>query len=71
MKDKKSFDMITHLKEIYAKNERELRYEVFQALNSCMIVKGASVSAHLLKMKSYIEQLEELESGFIKEKQRT
>ena len=55
-----AYDMIFNLKEMFQKQARQERYETTKALHSCKMAEGASVSAHVLKMKGYIEHLDRL-----------
>ena len=55
-----AYEMATHLKEMFQQQARQERYETTKALHSCKMVEGGSVSAHVLKMKGYIDHLERL-----------
>ena len=55
-----AYEMATHLKEMFQQQARQERYETTKALHSCNMVEGGSVSAHVLKMKSYIDHPERL-----------
>ena len=55
-----AFDMIVKLKETFQQQARQERYDTTKALHSCKMAEGASVSAHVLKMKGYIEHLDRL-----------
>ena len=60
MEDMEAYDMIVHLKEMFQEQARHERFVVTKELNSCKMDLGSSVSAHVLKMKSYIDRLEKL-----------
>ena len=55
-----AYDMIFNLQEMFQQQARQERYETTKALHSCKMAEGASVSAHVLKMKGYIEHLNRL-----------
>ena len=55
-----AYDMIFNLKEMFQYQARPERYESTKALLSCKMAEGASVIAHVLKMKGYIEHLDRL-----------
>ena len=55
-----AFDMIVKLKETFQQQARQERYDTTKALHSCKMAEGAPVSAHVLKMKGYIEHLNRL-----------
>ena len=60
LENMEAYDMIFNLKEMFQKQARQERYETTKALHSCKMAEGASVSAHVLKMKGYIEHLDRL-----------
>ena len=55
-----AYDMIFNLKEMFQQQARQERYETTKALHSRKMAEGALVSAHVLKMKGYIEHLDRL-----------
>ena len=55
-----AYEMIVHLKEMFQQQARQERFETTKALHSCKMAEGASVSAHVMKMKGYIDHLERL-----------
>ena len=55
-----AYESATHLKEMFRQQSRQERYETTKALNSSKMAEGGSVSAHVLKMKGYIDHLEGL-----------
>ena len=55
-----AYKMAAYLKEMFQQQARQERYETTKALHSCKMAKGGSVSAHVLKMKGYIDYLERL-----------
>ena len=46
-----AYDMIVKLKETFKQQALQERYDTAKALYSCKMAEGASVSAHVLKMK--------------------
>ena len=55
-----AYHMIRLLQKMFQEHSRIERYETSQALYSCKMVEGASVSAHVMKMKRYIDHRERL-----------
>ena len=55
-----AFDMMRHLKEMFQEQACQERFLTMKALNECKMAHGTSVSAHVLKMKGYLDQLERL-----------
>ena len=45
---------------MFQQQARQERYKTTKALHSCKMAEGGSVSAHVLKMKGYIDHLERL-----------
>ena len=60
LENMEAYDMIFNLKEMFQQQARQERYETTKALHSCKMAEGASVSAHILKKKGYIEHLDRL-----------
>ena len=60
LENMEAYHMIFNLKEMLQQQARQERYETTKALHSCKTAEGASVSAHVLKMKGYIEHLDRL-----------
>ncbi|KAD5962114.1 hypothetical protein E3N88_13587 [Mikania micrantha] len=60
LEDLAAFDMITQLKEMFQEQAHHERFETMKSLMGCQMQEGSSVSTHVLKMKSYIDQLERL-----------
>ena len=60
LENMEAYDMIFNIKEMFQQQARQERYETIKILHSCKMVEGASVSAHVLKMKGYIEHLDRL-----------
>ena len=54
------FDMMVHLKGMFQEQARQERFTTTKALNGCKMTPGTSVSAHVLKMKGFIDQLDKL-----------
>ena len=67
MEDMEAYDMIIHLKEMFQEQAKHERFAVTKELNSCKMAPGSSVSTHVLKMKSYIDRLEKLDTPISKE----
>ena len=61
LENMEAYNMIFNLKEIFQQQAKQERYETTKALHSCKVAEDASVSAHVLKMKGYIEHLDRLE----------
>ena len=57
MEDMTAYDMIQQLKGMFQKQARQERYDTMKQLISCRMQEGSSVSDHVIKMKSYIDQL--------------
>ena len=55
-----AFEMMAHLKEMFQEQARQERFATTKALNACKMTPGTSVSAHVLKMKGYIDHLDKL-----------
>ncbi|KAJ9539406.1 hypothetical protein OSB04_032139 [Centaurea solstitialis] len=55
-----AYDMICQLRDMFQTQARTERYDATRALNACKMAKGASVSAHVMKMKRHLDHLERL-----------
>ena len=55
-----AFDMMVHLKGMFQEQARQERLTTTKALNACKMTPGTSLSAHVLKMKGLIDQLDKL-----------
>ncbi|KAJ0522562.1 putative RNA-directed DNA polymerase [Helianthus annuus] len=55
-----AYEMSEQLKNMFQQQARHERFEVMRSLITCRMQEGTSVSAHVLKMKSFIDQLERL-----------
>ena len=55
-----AFAIHAHLTEMFQGQTCHERFMTIKALNSRKMVSGSSVSAHVLKMKGYIDTLEKL-----------
>ena len=62
-----AYEIIGQLKEMFQEQARLERYATTKAFNSCKMAAGSSVSAHILKMKSYLDHLEKLGSPISQE----
>ena len=56
-----AFEIMTCLKEMFQEQARHERFVTTKALTSCKMAPSTSVSAHILKMKGYIDTLEKLD----------
>ena len=54
------YDMMNKLKDMFQQQVREEHYECVKNLVGCRMQEGRSVSAHVLKMKAYVDQMERL-----------
>ena len=52
--------MMVHLKGMFQEQAHQERFTTTKALNACKMALGTSVSAHVLKMKGLIYQLDKL-----------
>ena len=55
-----AFTMIGNLWQMFQKQARVERFRTLKALMSCKLARGSPVSPHVLKMKSYFEELTRL-----------
>ncbi|KAJ9544413.1 hypothetical protein OSB04_024120 [Centaurea solstitialis] len=55
-----AYDMIRQLRDMFQTQARTERYDATKAFNECKMIKGTSVSDHVMKMKRYLDQLERL-----------
>ncbi|KAD6118945.1 hypothetical protein E3N88_10216 [Mikania micrantha] len=60
IEDMGAFDMIQQLTGMFQKEARQERYDTMKQLIGCKMQEGSSVSAHVLTMKGYIDQLSKL-----------
>ncbi|XP_071712892.1 uncharacterized protein [Rutidosis leptorrhynchoides] len=58
-----AFEMLKQLKEMFQQQAKQQRFETVRALHACKMAEGTSISFYVLKMKSYIDQLERLGSS--------
>ncbi|KAJ9544319.1 hypothetical protein OSB04_024026 [Centaurea solstitialis] len=56
----KAYDMIRQLRDMFQTQARTERYDATKAFNECKMIKGTSVSDHVMKMKRHIDHLERL-----------
>ena len=59
-----AYDMITTLKEMFQQQARAERYDTVCALHGCKMEEGGNVSSHVLKMKSHLDHLEQLDHPY-------
>ncbi|KAJ9552838.1 LOW QUALITY PROTEIN: hypothetical protein OSB04_016883 [Centaurea solstitialis] len=55
-----AYDMIRQLRDMFQTQARTERYDATRAFNECKMVKGTSVSDHVMKMKRHLDHLERL-----------
>ncbi|KAJ9537987.1 hypothetical protein OSB04_030720 [Centaurea solstitialis] len=55
-----AYDMIRQLRDMFQTQARTERYDATKAFNECKMVKGTSVSDHIMKMKKHLDHLERL-----------
>ena len=55
-----AFDMMMHLKGMFQEQASQEMFTTTKALNACKMTPGTLVSAHVLKMKGLIDQLDKL-----------
>ncbi|KAJ9544088.1 hypothetical protein OSB04_023795 [Centaurea solstitialis] len=55
-----AYDMIRQLRDMFQTQARTERYDATKAFNECKIIKGTSVSDHVMKMKRHMDHLERL-----------
>ena len=58
--DSEAYQMWVSLKEMFRARAQHERYVTTKALTTCKMAPGTPVSAHVLKMKGYIDTLEKL-----------
>ncbi|KAJ9536415.1 hypothetical protein OSB04_un000407 [Centaurea solstitialis] len=52
-----AYDMIRQLRDMFQTQARTERYDATKAFNECKMVKGTSVSDHIMKMKRHLDHL--------------
>jgi gag-polypeptide of LTR copia-type len=65
--DTKSYDMCEELKNMFQEQARVERFKVTKSLLSHKLTEGGSISTHMLRMTSDVEQLEKLNAPLSKE----
>ncbi|KAJ9557242.1 hypothetical protein OSB04_011856 [Centaurea solstitialis] len=55
-----AYDMIRQLRDMFQTQACTERYDATKAFNECKMVKGTSVSDHVMKMKRHLDHLERL-----------
>ncbi|KAJ9557422.1 hypothetical protein OSB04_012036 [Centaurea solstitialis] len=55
-----AYDMIRQLRDMFETQARTERYDATKAFNECKMIKGTSVSDHVMKMKRHMDHLERL-----------
>ena len=56
--------MIEHLKEMFGRQARIEMFDTMRALHAMKMEESGNVSTHVLKLKSYMDQLERLGSPY-------
>ncbi|KAJ9544623.1 hypothetical protein OSB04_024330 [Centaurea solstitialis] len=60
LRNTNAYDMIRQLRDMFQTQARTERYDATKAFNECKMVKGTSVSDHVMKMKRHLDHLERL-----------
>ncbi|KAJ9565413.1 hypothetical protein OSB04_001379 [Centaurea solstitialis] len=55
-----AYDMIRQLRDMFQTQARTEHYDATKAFNECKMIKGTSVSDHVMKMKWHLDHLERL-----------
>ncbi|KAJ9553009.1 hypothetical protein OSB04_017054 [Centaurea solstitialis] len=55
-----AYDMIRQLRDMFQTQARTERYDATKAFNECKMIRGTSVSDHVMKMKRHMDHLERL-----------
>ncbi|KAJ9557456.1 hypothetical protein OSB04_012070 [Centaurea solstitialis] len=55
-----AYDMIRQLRDMFQTQARTERYDAIKAFNECKMIKGTSVSDHVMRMKRHLDHLERL-----------
>ncbi|KAJ9543742.1 LOW QUALITY PROTEIN: hypothetical protein OSB04_023449 [Centaurea solstitialis] len=55
-----AYDMICQLRDMFQTQARTERYDATKSFNECKMIKGTSVSDHVMKMKRHLDHLERL-----------
>ncbi|KAJ9557737.1 hypothetical protein OSB04_012351, partial [Centaurea solstitialis] len=55
-----AYDMIRQLRDMFQTQARTERYDATKAFSECKMIKGTSVSDHVMKMKRHLDHLERL-----------
>ncbi|KAJ9556184.1 hypothetical protein OSB04_010798 [Centaurea solstitialis] len=55
-----AYDMIRQLRDMFQTHARTERYDATKAFNECKMIKGTSISDHVMKMKRHLDHLERL-----------
>ncbi|KAJ9542835.1 hypothetical protein OSB04_029341 [Centaurea solstitialis] len=55
-----AYDMIRQLRDMFQTQARTECYDATKAFNECKMIKGTSVSDHVMKMKRHLDHLERL-----------
>ena len=65
--NQEAYEIMVNLKNMFQVQARNERFVATKALTSCRMTPGTSASAHVLKMKGYLDTLERLEVQVPKE----
>ncbi|KAJ9544330.1 hypothetical protein OSB04_024037 [Centaurea solstitialis] len=55
-----AYDMVCQLRDMFQTQAHTERYDATKAFNECKMIKGTSVSDHVMKMKRHLDHLERL-----------
>ena len=62
MEERDAFTMLSELKNMFQQQAKHELFETVKSLHACKMEEGQSVGSHVLKLKSYIDQLQRLGS---------
>lgn len=62
MENLEAYQMLEELKKMFQQQAKQKLFETVKSFHACKMEEGQSVSSHVLKMKSYIDQLDRLGS---------
>lgn len=62
-----AYDMVEHLKEMFGRQAMTERFETIRYLHGCKMEETSNVSTHVLKMKSYMNNLKRLGSPHLQD----
>ena len=65
--NQEAYEIMVNLKEMFQEQAQTEKFATANALTSCRMTPGTPVSAHVLKMKGYLDTLEKLDVRVPKE----